>query len=70
MTIRIEYPFDARFEMADPGTNSREVRTQFLHTYLLNSGMELGRDVESFVVVSFNGEDHGEFWKVEAGTNP
>jgi hypothetical protein len=27
--------------------------------------MELGGEVESFHVTSFNGEDNGEFWQVE-----
>lgn len=65
MRVRIDFPFDANFEMADLGNNSRELRTQFLQTYLLNSGMELGGEVESFAVTSFNGEDNGEFWRVE-----
>jgi hypothetical protein len=66
MTVRIEFPFDAQFEFQDPGNNSRELRTQFLHTYLLNSGMELGKDVEEFYVSQFNGSDNGEFWTVKA----
>jgi hypothetical protein len=67
MNIRIDFPFDANFEMDDLGNNSRELRTQFLQTYLLNSGMELGGEVEKFNVTSFNGEDNGEFWRVELG---
>lgn len=67
MTVRIEFPFDARFETPEFESNSRELRTQVLQTYLLNSGMELGGEVEAFEVVSFNGEDNGEFWRVEAG---
>lgn len=66
MNIRIEFPFDAVFEMPDPGTNSREVRTEFLQNYLLNSGMELGNPVEYFQVTRFNGEDNGEFWDVQS----
>ncbi|MGE4130768.1 MAG: hypothetical protein AB7F86_03975 [Bdellovibrionales bacterium] len=65
MRVRIEYPFDATFEMSEVGSNSRELRTQFLQTYLMNSGMELGGEIESFEVTSFNGEDNGEFWRVE-----
>lgn len=64
MNVRIDFPFDANFEIPDFGTNSREVRTQALQTYLLNSGMELGADVEDFEVKSFNGEDNGEYWRV------
>ena len=68
MNVRIENPFAAQFEMPELGSNSREVRTQILQTYLLNSGMELGHAVEDFQVVSFSGEDNGEFWQVKAGT--
>ena len=67
LSIRIEFPFDARFETPEFESNSRELRTQVLQSYLLNSGMELGNEVEAFEVVSFNGEDNGEFWQVEAG---
>ena len=67
MNVRIDFPFAASFEMADPGNNSRELRTQFLQNYLLKSGMDLNGDIENFVVTSFNGEDNGEFWKVEIG---
>lgn len=66
MTIRIEHPFAAQFDMPEPGTNSREVRTDFLQNYLLQSGMELGHDVLEFHVASFNGEDNGEFWEVKS----
>jgi len=65
MRVRIDFPFDANFEMSDLGNNSRELRTQHLQTYLLNSGMELGGDIEKYAVTSFNGEDNGEFWRVE-----
>lgn len=65
MRVRIDFPFEANFEMADLGNNSRELRTQFLQTYLRNSGMELGGAIESFMVTRFNGEENGEFWKVE-----
>ncbi len=65
MIIRIEFPFDASFEMPDPGTNSREVRTEILQTYLMNSGMELGSPIEDFQVIRFNGEDNGEFWEIQ-----
>lgn len=67
MKVRIDFPFDANFEMADLGNNSRELRTQHLQTYLLNSGMELNGDIEKYAVTSFNGEDNGEFWRVELG---
>lgn len=68
MKVRIENPFAAEFEMPELGNNSRELRTQHLQTYLLNSGMELGHDIEDFQVISFSGEDNGEFWQVKAGT--
>ncbi len=67
MNIRIDFPFTAQFEMPDPGSNSRELRTDFLQTYLLNSGMDLGNDVSEFRVDSFHGEDNGEFWTVRSG---
>jgi hypothetical protein len=67
MTIRIEFPFTAQFEAGDFISNSRELRTQFLQTYLLNSGMELGNAPENFEVTSFQGDDNGEFWTVEVG---
>jgi hypothetical protein len=66
MTVRIDHPFSAQFEMPDPGTNSREVRTDFLRNYLRNSGMELGHDIYDFHVESFQGDDNGEFWKVRS----
>jgi hypothetical protein len=65
MKVRIDFPFYADFEMPDLGNNSRELRTQILQNYLLNSGMELNGEVEKFTVISFNGEDNGEFWRVE-----
>ena len=66
MNIRIDHPFTAQFEMPDPGNNSRELRTEFLQNYLLNSGMELGRDILDFHVESFRGDDNGEFWQVRS----
>lgn len=66
MTVRIEFPFAAHFEFQDPGNNSREIRTQFLQTYLLNSGLQLDYDIEAFYVEQFNGGDNGEFWTVKA----
>lgn len=68
MTVRIEFPFAAEFQVADIGHNSREVRTDLLQNYLLQSGMELGHDLESFQVTQFHGEDNGEFWTVECQT--
>ena len=67
LQVRIDFPFTAQFEFADPGNNSRELRTQALQMYLINSGMELGRDVEDFKVSSYTGDDNGEFWIVKAG---
>jgi hypothetical protein len=64
MKVRIEFPFAAQFEIPDPGNNSREIRTQALQVYLLNSGMELGHPPDDFQVSSFNGEDNGEFWTI------
>ena len=64
MQVRIAFPFTAQFEFVDPGNNSRELRTQALQIYLLNSGMELGHPIEDFSVTSFNGEADGEFWTV------
>ncbi len=69
MRVRIDHPFSAEFEMPDPGTNSREVRTDFLQTYLMNSGMELGHDILDFKVESFSGEDNGEFWTVRSSAH-
>ena len=66
LTIRIEFPFSATFQNPEFESNSRELRTYALHSYLLNSGMELGNDIEAFQVTAFNGEDNGEFWTVEA----
>lgn len=68
MQIRIEFPFAANFEFPDPGNNSREMRTQALQVFLSTCGMELGNSVEAFNVVSFHGEDNGEFWTVKVGT--
>ncbi len=67
MKVHIDFPFAARFEFADPGSNSRELRTQALQIYLRNSGMELGHPVEKFEVTGFRGNDEGEFWTVKAG---
>lgn len=69
MQVRIEFPFAAKFEFPDPGNNSRELRTQALQDFLLSSGMELGNSVEAFIVVSFHGEDNGEFWTIKTGQN-
>ena len=68
MIVRIEFPFFAQFELPDVGTNSREVRSQILQNYLLNSGMELGSPVEEFQVFNFRGDDNGEFWEVRTGS--
>lgn len=68
MTVRIEFPFAAVFQMPDFPSNSRELRTQALQNYLINSGMELGQDPENFQVSNFNGEDNGEFWDVKVET--
>ncbi len=65
MIVRIDFPFIAQFEFQDPGNNSCELRTIFLHTYLLNSGMELGQDIEGFYVAQWSGADEGEFWTVK-----
>ena len=59
MKVRIDFPFTAQFDFSDPGNNSRELRTQALQIFLLNSAMELGNPVESFQVVRFNGDDDG-----------
>lgn len=64
MTVRIEFPFFAQFEHPEFGSNSRELRTQALQTYLMNSGMELGGALEQFEVGNFRGDDNGEFWEV------
>jgi hypothetical protein len=64
MQVRIDFPFTAMFEIRELGSNSRELRTQALQTYLLNSGMELGHPVEAFEVSKFNGDDNGEFWTI------
>ena len=66
MTVRIDFPFTATFELPDVGNNSREVRTDILRSYLRDSGMELGKPVEEFNVTSFRGDDNGEFWIVKA----
>lgn len=68
MTVRISFPFAATFEYPDPGSNSRELRSQFLQNYLRQSGMETGRPIEDFQVTQFNGEESGEFWTVSTGT--
>ena len=65
MTVRIDFPFSAQFEASEFPSNSRELRTQFLQTYLYNSGMELGNSPDNFEVTSFNGDDNGEFWTIE-----
>jgi len=67
MTVRIEFPFAAVFEANEFISNSRELRTQFLQEYLMNSGMELGGAPELFEVTGFHGEDTGEFWDVILG---
>ena len=67
MIVRIEFPFSATFELPDVGTNSREVRSEILQNYLLNSGMELGSPVEEFQVSNVSGDDNGEFWDVKIG---
>jgi len=66
MQIRIEFPFAATFEFPDPGNNSRELRTYALQAFLMSSGIEVGASVETFQVVSFHGEDNGEFWTIKA----
>lgn len=68
MTVRIENPFFAQFELPDFISNSRELRTDALQNYLRNSGMELGHAVEDFKVKSFSGDDNGELWQVEVDT--
>jgi hypothetical protein len=65
MNIRIDFPFDIQFIFQDPGSNSRELRTIALQDYLLTSGMEIAGSIESYEVVSFHGEDNGEFWTVK-----
>lgn len=65
MQVRIEFPFAATFDFPDPGNNSRELRTEALQLYLLNSGMELGHPTDAFQVSSFHGEDNGEFWTID-----
>lgn len=64
MQVRIDFPFFAQFELRDFPSNSRELRTQALQEYLLNSGMELGHPVEAFQVSQFQGDDNGEFWTI------
>lgn len=64
MNVRIEFPFAAQFQLPEIGNNSRELRTQALQIYLMNSGMELGGPIEQFEVSNFSGEDNGEFWEV------
>lgn len=65
MTVRIDFPFSARFEFQDPGNNSRELRTIALQSFLGTSGMDLDHDLESFEVTRFDGEEDGEFWHVK-----
>jgi len=65
MKVRIDFPFDIQFEFNDPGNNSRELRTRALQDYLLASGMDISGSIESYQVVSFHGEDNGEFWTVK-----
>ncbi len=65
LSIRIAFPFDAVFQTPEFESNSRELRSIVLQNYLMNSGMELGGEVEAFQVKQFNGEDNGEFWDVE-----
>lgn len=67
MKVRIDFPFDMQFDFKDPGNNSRELRTQALQDYLLSSGMEISGMIESYQVISFCGEDNGEFWQVKQG---
>lgn len=67
MRVRIEFPFDSQFDFQDPGNNSRELRTIALQDHLLSTGLDLSNPIEDYEVVSFNGEDDGEFWRVEAG---
>lgn len=68
MQVRIDFPFFAQFEVNEFGSNSRELRTQALQVYLMNSGMELGHPVEDFQVTQFNGDDNGEFWTISIQT--
>ena len=63
--MRIDFPFSAQFEFRDPGNNSREIRTQALYLYLLNCGVDVKDDIETYQVTSFRGEDNGEFWIVK-----
>jgi len=65
MTVTIEFPFSAQFEVSEFPSNSRELRTQCLQTYLYNSGMELGNSPDNFEVTNFRGDDNGEFWTIE-----
>lgn len=65
MKVRADFPFHIQFEFEDPGSNSRELRTLALQRYLLESGMEISGSIDSYVVVSFQGEDNGEFWVVK-----
>ncbi len=67
MTVRIDYPFLAEFDFRDPGSNSRELRTRALQDYLMNCGMEISGDAEGYQVVSFRGDENGEFWQVKQG---
>jgi hypothetical protein len=67
MKIRIDIPFMAHFDFRDPGSNSRELRTRALQDYLRRCGMEINGPIETYQVVSFRGEDGGEFWQVKQG---
>jgi hypothetical protein len=65
MKVRIDFPFDIQLEFKDPGNNSRELRTQALQQYLYNSGVDIPGPIESYQVVSFQGDDNGEIWHVK-----
>jgi hypothetical protein len=65
MKIRVDFPFEIQFDFENPGNNSREIRTRALQNYLLSSGMDISGTIESYQVVSFHGDDNGEFWTVK-----
>ena len=67
INIRIAFPFDAVFQVPEFESNSRELRSIALQNYLMNSGMDLQGDLESFQVTQFRGDDNGEFWEVDTG---
>ncbi len=69
MKVRIEFPFDSQFEFPDPGTSSRELRTIALQNHLAAMGLDLSNPIDDYHVVAFNGEDNGEFWRVEVQRN-